>query len=158
MDKQQCYKRVVNTSLLYSNNQQKEIMVQSIFTRPVFINPIGYAVIPELALISKAHEYDFVDPDYIFQAITKGLIEIKFIESGSDYIMHIDLYDDLGYGVLGEFYIDGQYIPSIDNITITQDNGFVGINFGYTAPILLENDDCLLLESSECLRLEDATI
>ena len=135
-------------------------MIQSIFARPLFINPTAYAVIPELALLSKATMYDFSDTSYVFQVITKGLVEIKMLEAGSDYIMHIDLYDDLGCGVLGEFYINGSDIANPDNISIDQSNGMITIDFGGGNPddvfdsLLLESGDSVLFEDSEYIRLE----
>ena len=66
-------------------------MLQSIFTRPVFINPQAYLVIPELALLHKCVPYDFSSNEYIFQVITTGQVEGKLIQAGDEYILHLDL-------------------------------------------------------------------
>ena len=105
-------------------------MMKSIFTRPVFINPQAYLVIPELALIHRSTPYDFSSNKYVFQVITTGQIEGKLLQAGNEYILHLDLYSKDGNVVLGEFYLDGSYIESADNFVLEQSNGFVTITFG----------------------------
>lgn len=103
-------------------------MLQSIFTRPVFINPQAYLVIPELALLHKCVPYDFSSNEYIFQVITTGQIEGKLIQAGDEYILHLDLYSDEGNVVLGEFYLKNDQIDS-DSFTLNQSNGIVTLTF-----------------------------
>lgn len=58
-------------------------MMQSIFTRPLFINPQAYLVIPELVLINKCDEFVFDEvSSYTFQVITSGEISGKLISNG----------------------------------------------------------------------------
>lgn len=104
--------------------------MKSIFTRPVFINPQAYLVIPELALIHRSTPYDFSSNKYVFQVITTGQIEGKLFQAGNEYILHLDLYSKDGNVVLGEFYLDGNSIGSTDNFILEQSNGFVTITFG----------------------------
>lgn len=103
-------------------------MLQSIFTRPVFINPQAYLVIPELALLHKSVPYDFSSNEYIFQVITTGQIEGKLIQAGDKYILHLDLYSNEGNVVLGEFYLKNDQIDS-DSFTLNQSNGIVTLTF-----------------------------
>lgn len=105
-------------------------MLQSIFTRPVFINPQAYLVIPELALLHKCVPYDFSSNEYIFQIITTGQIEGKLIQAGDEYILHLDLYSNEGNVVLGEFYLDGDSVGDAGDFTLQQANGFVTLVFG----------------------------
>lgn len=105
-------------------------MLQSIFTRPVFINPQAYLVIPELSLLHKCVPYDFSSNEYIFQVITTGQVEGKLIQAGDEYILHLDLYSDEGNVVLGEFYLDGDSVGDAGDFTLQQANGFVTLVFG----------------------------
>ena len=104
--------------------------MKSIFTRPVFINPQAYLVIPELMLINRSTPYDFSSNQYVFQVITTGQIEGKLLQTGNEYILHLDLYSKEGNVVLGEFYLDGSYIRNADDFILEQSNGFVTITFG----------------------------
>ena len=104
--------------------------MKSIFTRPVFINPQAYLVIPELMLINRSTPYDFSSNQYVFQVITTGQIEGKLLQAGNEYILHLDLYSKEGNVVLGEFYLDGSYIRNADDFILEQSNGFVTITFG----------------------------
>ena len=104
--------------------------MKSIFTRPVFINPQAYLVIPELMLINRSTPYDFSSNQYVFQVITTGQIEGKLLQAGNEYILHLDLYSKEGNVVLGEFYLDGSSIGNVDDFTLEQSNGFVTITFG----------------------------
>lgn len=103
--------------------------MKSIFTRPVFINPQAYLVIPELALIHRSTPYDFSSNQYVFQVITTGQIEGKLLQAGNEYILHLDLYSKDGNVVLGEFYLDGSSIGNVDDFILEQSNGFVTITF-----------------------------
>lgn len=103
-------------------------MLQSIFTRPVFINPQAYLVIPELALLHKCVPYDFSSNEYIFQVITTGQIKGKLIQAGNEYILHLDLYSDEGNIVLGEFYLDDNQINQ-DAFDLDQTNGMITLTF-----------------------------
>lgn len=103
-------------------------MLQSIFTRPVFINPQAYLVIPELALLHRYVPYDFGSNEYIFQVITTGQVEGKLIQAGDEYILHLDLYSDEGNVVLGEFYLKNDQIDS-DSFTLDQSNGIITLTF-----------------------------
>lgn len=105
-------------------------MMKSIFTRPLFINPQAYSVIPELMLIGKSQPYDFSSDQYVFQVITSGRIEGKLLKAGNEYILHLDLYTIDGNCVLGEFYIGNSSIGNIDDFVLEQSNGFVTIKFG----------------------------
>lgn len=104
--------------------------MKSIFTRPVFINPQAYLVIPELALIHRSTPYDFSSNQYVFQVITTGQIKGKLLQADNEYILHLDLYSKDGNVVLGEFYLDGSSIGNVDDFILEQSNGFVTITFG----------------------------
>lgn len=103
-------------------------MIQSIFTRPLFINPQAYLVIPELMLINKSIPYDFSSDRYVFQVITSGKIECKLIPAQDTYILHLDLYTKDGNVVLGEFYLSDTELD-ISSISFVQSNGMVTIQF-----------------------------
>lgn len=102
--------------------------MKSIFTRPIFINPQAYLTIPELSLIHKCIPFDFTSNEYLFQVITTGRIEGKILESGTEYILHLDMYTKDGACVLGEFYIQSNTINP-QQFDLKQDNGFVTIKF-----------------------------
>ena len=98
-------------------------MIKSIFTRPVFINPQAYLVIPQLANLSMLEPIDFTSTNtYSFESL--GKVESKIISAKDEYILHIDLYESYGSCVLGEFYIGPATIGSIDDFTITT-NGYI---------------------------------
>lgn len=102
--------------------------MKSIFTRPVFINPQAYLVIPELVLINRSIPYDFNSNQYVFQVITTGQIKGKLLQAGNEYILHLDLFTNDGNVVLGEFYIN---IKSNDpnSFDLNQSNGMVTVSF-----------------------------
>lgn len=103
-------------------------MIQSIFTRPLFINPQAYLVIPELMLIHRSIPYDFSSNQYVFQVITSGQVEGKLLQAGNEYILHLDLYTIDGNVVLGEFYLNNSQINS-DSFVLKQSNGMVTLSF-----------------------------
>lgn len=103
-------------------------MLQSIFTRPVFINPQAYLVIPELALLHRCVPYDFSSNEYIFQVITNGKIEGKMLKIKDDYILHLDLHSIDGNCVLGEFYLNNNQI-NLDSFTINHSQNMVTLKF-----------------------------
>lgn len=102
--------------------------MESIFTRPVFINPQAYLVIPELQLLSHCVPYKFVSNEYVFQVITDGAIECKLLQANDQYILHLDLYSSLGNSVLGEFYLKSDTINP-DKFSTKQQKGLVTIKF-----------------------------
>lgn len=104
-------------------------MMQSIFTRPLFINPQAYLVIPELVLIDKCDEFAFDEvSSYTFQVITSGEISGKLISNDDQFILHLDLYTPDGNVILGEFNITGSNINP-DQFQLSQSNGMVTITF-----------------------------
>lgn len=103
-------------------------MLQSIFTRPLFINPQGYLTIPELAYISNTIPFDFTEDSYSFKVNTSGKIEGKLLKAKDDYILHLDLYSIDGNCVLGEFYLNSNSINP-NTFEIIQSNGNITIRF-----------------------------
>lgn len=106
-------------------------MLQSIFTRPVFINPQAYLIIPELMLLHKSVPYDFNSDQYVFQVITTGQIKGKLLQNGKnndEYILHLDLNTKDGCLVLGEFYLKNSNI-NINSFKLEQSNGLVTLYF-----------------------------
>lgn len=103
-------------------------MLQSIFTRPLFINPQAYLVIPELASIHNYTPYDFDSTEYSFKVITSGKIEGKLLKAKDDYILHLDLYSIDGNCVLGEFYLNNSQIDQ-NSFNLQQNGNIVTINF-----------------------------
>lgn len=92
--------------------------MKSIFTRPLFINPYGYMIIPELANIHMATPFDFTEDSYSFKINTSDKIEGKLLKSKDDYILHLDLYTADGNCVLGEFYLNNSQLD-VDNVDMT---------------------------------------
>lgn len=103
--------------------------MQSIFTKPLFINPQAYLTIPELALIHRSESFDFNSNEYLFQVITTGKIEGKLLKANDKYILHLDLITTDGNNVLGEFYIDSNNIPSTEDFVLEQKDGMVKMTF-----------------------------
>lgn len=103
-------------------------MLQSIFTRPLFINPQGYLTIPELAYISKTIPFDFTKNSYSFKVNTSGKIEGKLLKAKDDYILHLDLYSIDGNCVLGEFYLNNSQL-NIDNFNVEQNKNIITLQF-----------------------------
>lgn len=104
--------------------------MQSIFTKPLFINPQAYLTIPELSLIHRSQIFDFSSNEYLFQIITNNKIEGHLLEEGPRYILHLDLVTPEGSSVLGEFYIDSESINSIEDFVLEQKDGMVKLIFG----------------------------
>lgn len=103
-------------------------MIQSIFARPVFINPQAYLVIPELVLINRSIPFDFSSNQYVFQVITTGQIEGKLLYASNKYILHLDLFTNNGNVVLGEFYLENNDINP-NSFILEQTKGFVTLKF-----------------------------
>lgn len=135
-------------------------MLQSIFTRPVFINPQAYLVIPELALLHRCVPYDFSSNEYIFQVITTGQIEGKLIQAGDEYVLHLDLYSNEGNVVLGEFYLNNSQIDQ-NSFSLQQNNNVITINFNNISPpspieslLIMEDENIFFMEDGSYFILE----
>lgn len=129
--------------------------MESIFVRPLFINPAGYDVIPELALIGKAKSFDYLNGDeFKVKTNTNDKIEAKILRAGNEVILHLDLYNSIGCVVLGEWYMDQLVPQDIPHIRVEQDNGELIIQLGIyiiqnAIFISNENKDILLTEDRE---------
>lgn len=99
-------------------------MEYSIFTKPLFINPQAYFVIPELTTISKYIPYEFNNDSYTFKVNTNGIIDSKIINTNKETILHLDLILDTGNVVLGEWILDGD----TSNLIVNQLSNIVTIN------------------------------
>lgn len=103
-------------------------MLQSIFTKPLFINPQAYLIIPELASLHNYTPYDFDSTEYSFKVITSGRIEGELLKANDDCILHLDLYSVDGNCVLGEFYLNNSQIDQ-NSFNLQQNGNIVTINF-----------------------------
>ena len=103
-------------------------MIQSIFARPVFINPQAYLVIPELVLINRSIPFNLSSNQYVFQVITTGQIEGKLLQTEDKTILHLDLHTVDGDVVLGEFYLENNGINP-NSFILEQTRGFVTLKF-----------------------------
>ena len=99
-------------------------MEKSIFTKPLFINPQAYFVIPELTTISKQLPYEFSSDSYSFTINTNGIIDSKIINTNKETILHLDLILNTGNVVLGEWILDGD----TSNLIVNQLSNIVTIN------------------------------
>lgn len=91
--------------------------MKTIFSRPLFVNPQAYTVIPELYNISKAELVDFNEQNSIdIKTVTSGRVEAKLLKAGKEIILHLDLYTVDGSCVLGEWYLNGISSDSINDI------------------------------------------
>lgn len=100
-------------------------MKESIFTKPVFINPQAYLIIPELITISKC--ISLTSNSYTFEINTNGKIEGKLLNNGNNSILHLDYYGILGNVVLGEFIIDVDYNTNKDSFNLNQIGNLITI-------------------------------
>lgn len=129
--------------------------MESIFIRPLFINPAGYDVIPELALIGKAKSFNYLNGDEFKVKInTNDKIEAKILSAGNEVILHLDLYNSRGCVVLGEWYMDQLVYQDMPHIRVEQDNGELIIQLDVyiienAIFISNENEDILLTEDRE---------
>lgn len=102
--------------------------MESIFTRPLFINPQAYLIIPELSYIQMATPFGYTENSYSFEINTSGKIEGRLLKSKDDYILHLDLYSIDGNYVLGEFYLNNSQLDT-DTFNITQDKNTIILHF-----------------------------
>ena len=129
--------------------------MESIFIRPLFINPAGYDVIPELALIGRAKSFNYLNGDEFKVKInTNDKIEAKILRAGDEVILHLDLYNSRGCVVLGEWYMDQLVYQDMPDIRVEQDNGELIIQLDVyiienAIFISNENEDILLTEDRE---------
>lgn len=128
--------------------------MESIFVRPLFINPAGYDVIPELALIGRASSFDYLNGDeFRVKVNTNDKIEAKIIEAGQDIILHLDLYNSRGCVVLGEWYMDQLVPQDVPHIRVEQnDNGELIIQLDV---YIIENAIFISNENKDILLTED---
>lgn len=103
-------------------------MLQSIFTRPLFINPQAYLIIPELASIHNYTPYDFDSTEYSFKVITSGRIEGELLKADDNCILHLDLYSVDGNCVLGEFYLNNSQLD-VNDFSIKQNKDTITLQF-----------------------------
>lgn len=106
-------------------------MEKSIFTKPLFINPQAYFVIPELYIISKCIPFEFGSDAYTFKINTDGIIDSKIINTNKETILHLDLILNTGNVVLGEWILDGD----TDNLIINQLHNTITIDYAFVKPI-----------------------
>lgn len=115
-------------------------MIQSIFTRPLFINPQAYSVIPELYNISKAAPLDFNERGSIdVYIVTSGKVEYKLLKAGKEVILHLDLYTVDGSCVLGEWYLNGISSDSINDIQINISNNKISLSYNSTQSSIMSS-------------------
>lgn len=106
-------------------------MEKSIFTKPLFINPQAYFVIPELTTISKCVPYEFSSDSYSFIVNTNGIIDSKIINTNKETILHLDLILNTGNVVLGEWILDGD----TEDLIVGQQSNIVTISYDFIKPI-----------------------
>lgn len=99
-------------------------MRESIFTKPLFVNPQAYFVIPELSTISKCIPFEFNNGSYTFKINTNGIIDTKVINANKETILRLDLILNTGNVVLGEWIIDG----NTDDLIINQQLNIITID------------------------------
>lgn len=97
-------------------------MKQSIFTNPIFINPQGYLIIPELSQLSNCIPLDLESNQYTFDIKTFDKISIELLNNN---ILRISSYGDVGNCILGEFQIQ----RDLFKIDYTQLKNKITINF-----------------------------
>ena len=106
-------------------------MEKSIFTKPLFINPQAYFVIPELSIINKCIPFEFGSDTYTFKINTDGIIDSKIINTNKETILHLDLILNTGNVVLGEWILDGD----TDGLIIKQQSNIITIEYDAVKPI-----------------------
>lgn len=116
--------------------------MKSIFTRPLFINPQAYLIIPELSYIQMATPFDFTEDSYSFVINTSGRIEGKLLKAGKEYILHLDMYTVDGACVLGEFYLNNSELNR-DNFNLIQSKNIIILSF------LLPSEQYLVLNKGK---------
>lgn len=128
--------------------------MESVFTRPLFINTAGYDVIPELSIIHLAKPFNFLCGDAsTVKVLTNDKIEAKIIEAGRDIILHLDLYNSRGCVVLGEWYMDQLVPQDVPHIRVEQnDNGELIIQLDV---YIIENAIFISNENKDILLTED---
>lgn len=125
-------------------------MEKSIFTKPLFINPQAYFVIPELSTISKCIPFEFNNGSYTFKINTNGIIDTKVINTNKETILRLDLILNTGNIVLGEWIIGQQ----LSDIKINQYNNIIQISLSEQP-----SKECIfLMEDSSIFLMEDDNI
>ena len=128
-------------------------MISSIFYNPVYVNPQGYAVIPELMVNSNI---PIKDQTYTTKILTDGVIHMEsnnpqftmtqtkdrlqfFIPKvNKPIIFSLCISIDQGHGMLGQWILDTSKIESdvlLQNLELENEYN-----------ILYENNDLILLE------------
>lgn len=127
--------------------------MESIFVRPLFINPAGYDVIPELALIGRAKSFNYLNGDeFKVKVNTNDKIEAKILRAGNEVILHLDLYNSRGCVVLGEWYMDQLVHQDMPHIRVEQNNGELIIQLDV---YIIENAIFISNENKDILLTED---
>ena len=129
-------------------------MEYTIFKRPLFINHQAYSIIPELYSIEYLKQLDFdKTTEYSFKTVTNGRIEGKLLKFGDEWLLHLDLYTEVGSCQLGEWFIKGT-ITSADDLTFNFKNNLLTISIaGGATP----DENAVLWEDGQSVLWEDNT-
>ena len=100
----------------------------TIFKRPLFVNYQAYSVIPELYSIEYLKQLDLDNTnEYTIKTVTNGRVGGKLLKAGNEWLLHLDLYTEVGACELGEWFIKGT-ITSADDITFNFKNNLLTIS------------------------------